>query len=234
MTRFRTPSRQTWRCVSGGCEVKLSDSNSKIARNWRSRDPSNTLRPVYHAAPQIDDGEDRAVVVLWYRAVADNFARIRVGDIVALANFRVQRATGFVADFSDASIELALNSQKPTGILRLVRQKDIGYLVRLNKGEVEMINSSLVCASPLTLLHPRRLYSPSPRRSPHSNGSESSAESTAPVEPVRLYQSAGHAAARRGRDGGLCWTGSSRRYAGVCGISCKCCWAPLPVRVSVA
>lgn len=120
------------------CSIWLKvQSRTQIARDrlsvYQKAGVSDILRPVCHAAPQISDGEDRAIVVLWYRAVCDYFARLRVGDIVALANFRVRRATGFVADFSDAPIEIALNSQNPTGVLRLVREKDIGNLVRFSK-----------------------------------------------------------------------------------------------------
>ena len=126
---------------------------------------------------QIDDGQRRAVVVLWYSAVAEYLGCVQAGDLVALANFRVRRATDFVSEFSDADLELALNSRNPVGVLRLVAEQDLDCLVR---GGEEWTVAALMRAVPRI---------PLSLRLPFSSLISSSAFSRTRTTPPPFHQS---------------------------------------------
>eukprot|EP00045_Choanoeca_perplexa_P012117 m.130830 g.130830 ORF g.130830 m.130830 type:complete len:737 (-) comp15893_c0_seq1:1249-3459(-) len=79
---------------------------------------------------EVMDGSSdmRAVLVLWHRACGLYYCNIQEGDVIIIRNYTVKRATSFADWFSSGTIEIALNSSHPTGLVALLSEPVVQYL----------------------------------------------------------------------------------------------------------
>ena len=85
----------------------------------------------FQAYFELDDGSGRVTAVMWYKACRTYYNIIHVGDVIALENYRVRAATNFSLEFSDAPLELSLNSQNPEAVVHLIRTPDVSAALNM-------------------------------------------------------------------------------------------------------
>jgi hypothetical protein len=79
----------------------------------------------FQAYLRLEDSTGAVSAVLWYSVCRDYYYSLDVGDVIVVSDYRVKAATAFSQAFTDAHLELSLNSKNPTATINIIRPSDV-------------------------------------------------------------------------------------------------------------